>query len=133
MSAIKFCPKCKQDKLFSKGLGTGGLQTYCKDCSAEYGAAWAKTEKGKASLRKSRLRHYYGITDADYERFLLSQNGKCAICGQVPDLRRLDVDHNHISGEVRGLLCNQCNQAIGLFQDNVELLSSAIAYLKKLS
>jgi len=58
------------------------------------------------------------------------QFGRCAICGGVNDIdRRLSVDHNHDTGEVRGLLCNRCNRAIGLLGDSIDILESAISYL----
>ena len=72
----------------------------------------------------------FGITLADYDKMLNNQNGVCAICGKVNlTRRRLAVDHNHKTGKVRGLLCGKCNKAIGLFEDNPEILGKAIKYL----
>ncbi|QSM04369.1 hypothetical protein PROPHIGD43A-4_59 [Mycobacterium phage prophiGD43A-4] len=56
-----------------------------------------------------------------------AQRGKCAICGDAPE--SLVVDHNHETGAVRGLLCNNCNRCLGLLKDNIEVLTSAAAYL----
>lgn len=75
-----------------------------------------------------------GITSNDYFDMLKSQNYKCAICdSEIGDKagNRLYVDHNHKTGKVRGLLCMNCNFAIGQFQDDVNLLKRAIEYLEK--
>ncbi len=56
----------------------------------------------------------YGMTPEEYDAHVLEQDGKCAICRV--DGERLDVDHNHATGEFRGLLCNPCNVRLGYFQ-----------------
>lgn len=66
-----------------------------------------------------------------YEAMLSAQGGLCAICRKVnSDGRRLVVDHNHATKEVRGLLCSNCNRGIGCFQDSPILLTATIEYLK---
>lgn len=82
-------------------------------------------------LRRAALR--YGITDDDYRRILIEQNGVCAICHEFNGGRagRLNIDHCHITGKVRGLLCHKCNRALGLLNDNIEKLYGAIAYLQR--
>lgn len=78
----------------------------------------------------------YGITWTQYETLLEVQNGCCAICDRKlakfkddSDLPVANVDHDHDTGEVRGLLCSSCNSAIGYFRDNTALLHRAIGYL----
>ncbi len=75
----------------------------------------------------------YGITLKEYERLYLLQNGMCAICHR-PEMAKgrlfLAVDHSHRNGHVRGLLCSNCNTALGLFKDSLENLRSAVRYLK---
>lgn len=61
---------------------------------------------------------------------LRHQNNVCAICGGRNSDRDLAVDHNHITGEVRGLLCTRCNMGLGYFMDNPRLLASALVYLE---
>jgi hypothetical protein len=61
--------------------------------------------------RKPRAKQL-GVSDADYEALLAAQGGGCAICGNPPKTRRLDVDHDHKTGKVRGLLCHRCNRAL---------------------
>ena len=87
--------------------------------------------KNKSSRRDKDLQRLYGITLADYDKMYISQNGCCAICKihQSEDKLTFCVDHCHITGKVRGLLCSKCNKAIGLFKDKIELLQKAINYL----
>lgn len=86
--------------------------------------------KNQDITRNSRLKYVYGITLSEYENMLKAQNGVCAICFHVSDDgKNLCVDHNHDTGEVRGLLCSKCNTAIGLLKENTDYLLSAIKYL----
>lgn len=86
-------------------------------------------ERIKAAQRAADLRRGYGITPEQYDELLSKQAGLCKICGsQVA--RRLVVDHNHETGQVRGLLCSNCNVAIGLFGENVERMLAAIEYVR---
>jgi hypothetical protein len=99
----------------------------------EKGAAWTaqNREKVKVLRRKHNLKRYYGLTVAEHQALLLGQGGACAICtGDNGERRDLAVDHCHKTQKVRGLLCDRCNQAIGLFKDNPTLLRAAIAYLE---
>jgi hypothetical protein len=61
------------------------------------------------TARKPTRAKQLGVTDEQYARMLAKQGGVCAICGNPPKSRRLDVDHNHRGGEIRGLLCFTCN------------------------
>lgn len=72
----------------------------------------------------------FGIGIAEYEQMLHEQNGKCAICGQEDEHFNLAVDHCHSKGQVRGLLCSQCNRGLGLFKDSPDLLAKAAEYLR---
>jgi hypothetical protein len=81
----------------------------------------------------------FGINIEQYQKMFDEQNGCCAVCGETETeihprsgrLRRLAVDHCHKTGKVRGLLCNNCNRAIGLLKDDPTVLRSAINYLEK--
>lgn len=84
------------------------------------------------------LEKSYGITIDEYKDLQNAQNFKCAICGSegwVMDESRhkakLALDHDHKTGAVRGLLCHNCNRALGLFQDSISNLENAIDYLKR--
>jgi hypothetical protein len=76
------------------------------------------------------LRYRYGMTVEQYEAKLAEQGGVCAIC-KGTSKRRLSVDHNHTTGEVRSLLCVRCNAGIGNFLERADLLYSAVQYLEK--
>ena len=81
---------------------------------------------------KRHLRVKFGITIQDYDDMYIEQGGRCAICGvhQSETQKRLCVDHDHESGNVRGLLCDRCNTSIGKFNDDINLLHNAIKYLE---
>ena len=85
--------------------------------------------------RENNLKKNYGMTQADYDKLLESQNGGCAICGSkesgVPRIKQLFVDHCHETDQVRGLLCHQCNAGLGNYSDDISKLESAIRYLNE--
>jgi hypothetical protein len=99
--------------------------------------SWSKkfrtSEYGKKCIRNNFLKRLYGITPEDYTRMFTEQNGCCAICNknQKKLSKRLAVDHDHETNQIRELLCGACNAAIGIFEDNIELLQAAIQYLLK--
>lgn len=71
----------------------------------------------KTECEDRRIRKTYGITLAEYDEMLAEQHGVCKICGGVdPNGRRLAVDHDHVTGAVRGLLCVRCNLALGQYE-----------------
>ncbi len=90
----------------------------------------------KISKKNYRLKQLYGITLEQYNQMFAKQNGFCAICGKKEttknqyNLRQLAVDHNHATGQVRGLLCSNCNLLLGCSKDNKEILLKAILYLE---
>jgi hypothetical protein len=93
-------------------------------------------EANKERSRENKLKRKYDITLDDYEKMLHEQNGSCALCFVKAEDERnkiLVVDHNHLTGEVRSLLCNRCNTAIGLFKENQDVILRAAEYLKKFS
>lgn len=84
----------------------------------------------------SKLRHYnyqlgskYGINRDTFTNVLAKQDGKCAICHEE-FTKTPHIDHNHITGAARGLLCNRCNLGIGIFFEDVTILQSAIDYIQ---
>ncbi len=62
-----------------------------------------------------------------------AQGERCKICREVLDVKRFQIDHNHTTNKVRGLLCRNCNHGLGKFQDNIQLLRNAAAYLEKVA
>ena len=83
-------------------------------------------------IRAYRLRAKYGITNAEYDALLAAQDGLCLLCKKPAAVltRRLHVDHDHVSGKVRGLLCHGCNTAIGSMGDDPSLLRAAADYIE---
>jgi hypothetical protein len=79
--------------------------------------------------RDSHLRRHYGISIEQYEELLVAQKGGCAICTRLPSSRPLEVDHDHETGRVRGLLCRECNLALGKLGENAKTVGRAYAYM----
>ena len=75
--------------------------------------------------RKPRRAAELGIDDAEYERLLEAQGGHCALCTGKPKTRRLHVDHDHLTGRVRGLLCYRCNRNLPTYATREWLLAAA--------
>src|SRR3989442_9160388 len=73
----------------------------------------ARQAKQREYYRTKRRMYRYGVTDAEYQAMLQRQNGLCAICGKT-QTRQLCLDHDHETGQVRGLLCDRCNRALGV-------------------
>ncbi|QHB36624.1 HNH endonuclease [Arthrobacter phage Adolin] len=144
---MKQCSKCLEDKpldAFHKAANSKtGRQSQCKDCKREASRAWAlaNPEKVKASRRRTWAKHgkgrqyqkLYGLTADEVEQLAVAQEHKCAICRLPADESPygLCVDHDHATGEVRGLLCFKCNTALGKLGDSTELLYAAIRYLER--
>jgi hypothetical protein len=90
-----------------------------------------------AHYMKLRVYKEHGLTEADYSQLLEQQNGHCKICqkpetatsGRSTKVKDLAIDHDHKTGKVRGLLCSNCNRALGLFKDDLSNLQSALLYL----
>jgi len=79
----------------------------------------------------SRRKAKYGISRNEYDRMHRTQKGKCAICGDPPDQFDLRVDHDHKTGRVRALLCNNCNAMLGHARDNIAILEIGAKYLRE--
>lgn len=98
------------------------------------------SEKYRQTSWKAHLKRAYNMSIEDYETLLETQNYGCKICGSVKANRewktkpqRIDlfVDHCHKTGKIRGLLCNKCNVGLAMFNDNLNLFTMAISYLKE--
>ena len=109
----------------------GHLRHECKLCMNKKARARHKEARKKPGYGRDQYLKRYGITHQDYERMLEAQGGVCAICRSVETKKwdHFSVDHNHETGEVRGLLCATCNTGLGQFQDNPSLLVEAANYL----
>ncbi len=148
VDGFKECSKCEKTKPVEDFFFQNGKpRAFCKICNTDVGREWKENNKERNSLAKKKWRennpaHHrshmykqkYGITIEDYDKLYCEQNGVCDICGEKERVRKtkhLSVDHNHETGKVRGLLCFNCNNALGCMQDSVENLQKAIDYLNK--
>jgi len=101
-----------------------------KDAKAERNKSWRLANAEEIEDR--RMRRVFGISLQRYRTMLADQHGGCAICGTPPQNgRRLDIDHDHLTSVVRGLLCWDCNVGVGKLGDSVLGLEQALAYLKR--
>ena len=115
-----------------------GRNPSCKDCVNAYKRNKYLTDEGHRqqiakATREWNLNSKYNITIEDYNILVKQQNNKCAICEDTFSAtrgHRPHVDHCHVTGKVRGLLCPHCNMALGNFFDNEDILMNAITYLK---
>lgn len=156
---MKTCYKCKETKpvsAFSKDkYKKDGRRSLCKDCYSEYdkNKYWSDPDKARKrsndyrnklrvedpeklilSNRNTKLKRAYGITHSDYLVMLEKQDHKCACCGKDnknAGVKGLVVDHNHTTGEIRELLCTQCNTALGHLKEDVEIIQNLINYVRK--
>lgn len=152
---MKTCSKCKQAKelaAFNKDLSKpDGLHSHCKQCHSDRwnrikndpelrakrstaNRNWrqANPERFTKGVRCATLRKKYGLSSNDFDLLLADQGGGCAICGSLRSLGNgsLHVDHDHVTGKVRGILCQPCNTGLGKFRDRQDLLLRAVSYLK---
>lgn len=142
---MKVCGKCgcvRPVEAFHRDASrSDSRHPYCKACRAELHQANREAALARMALRAvlkreadrdRRLQARYGITAAQLDAQRKTQGYRCAICGAHEDQlpRGLFVDHDHLSGWLRGLLCHSCNAGIGLFEDSPEKLWAAIKYLQ---
>lgn len=117
----KWCPRCQQylpHQHFPKRDRSDGLAAYCKPCQRSYN-------------RSRRLQIVFGISEEEYDLLLMCQDYACAICRGRPRKYMLSVDHDHKTGEIRGLLCSRCNhKLLGSANDDPERLRKAADYLE---
>lgn len=145
----RICSKCSKRKKLSKFHKSKrhalGRKLECAECTNKYlRNHYNKNNKNciitKAKRTRYHYRRRYGIRYEDYLLFCTVLNNQCEICGakKVPagEQKRgskdhLVLDHCHNTGEIRGILCQECNQGIGLLKDNLTNLQNAIKYLKR--
>ena len=126
----KLCSRCgKAPQLKTK--------VWCQPCSNEYERErWAgRTVEQK---RSKWLKHKYNLTWKDYIEMYENQKGLCKLCDIPISISKEDnsrevacVDHCHTSGDIRGLLCNHCNRALGLIKDSAKVAERMVKYLGK--
>jgi hypothetical protein len=137
----KKCPMCgtylPYSDFFFDNNTCDKLSGLCKKCKSLYTNKWVKdhVDNRNMTFLKSHLKIKFNMTLDDYFNLLNNQNGKCAICGseksQTVLSHRLYLDHDHTTNKVRGLLCQKCNTLLGYARESIEILLSAVEYLRK--
>ena len=128
------CRSCTHSR--QKGYYEKNKNEMRKRARARYQTAKTNPKLYEKELNRSRkgvLKNRYGMSVAEYNKLFVKQSGYCASCGthQVELKKRLGVDHCHITGKIRGLLCDRCNRAFGLLRDDISVLESLLEYAKK--
>ena len=130
---MKPCDTCNEVKPLTEfhknPTGKDGHFRYCKPCHRKKANQWIKDNpeqtKNTILLRK------YGITAQIFDKMLEDQCGRCAICGtHFESSKATHIDHCHITGKVRSILCNHCNLVLGHAKESVQILENAVQYLK---
>ena len=145
IASTKKCSRCFEIKSlceFSKDRSLkSGFVSHCKSCQHEYYRkryplevvqARRKQRKfpyinGKRDYKSESLWQRYGLLKEDLERMKTEQSNRCKICNK--SAIRLVIDHNHLTGKVRGLLCDKCNQGVGYIENHLELLEEIDQYI----
>ena len=102
-----------------------------KEKQKEYSRNRRNAPGGKEKTKDSQLKTRYNLTLDEHLEMYIFQNGKCVICKQRIEYSKINTDHNHRTGKVRGLLCHLCNIGLGAFRDNSQILANAIEYLRE--
>lgn len=124
---MKKCGKCKKIKddiefNICRKSSKDGLQHYCIECS---------NKLIRKRIINYKLKSLYTMDSEEFNKILESQNGCCAICKMPKYYKNFSIDHNHETGELRGLLCISCNSILGFANDDIEILQKAVEYLKR--
>lgn len=89
-------------------------------------------EANSESIKERNRKKKYGIEEGTFDKMILEQDNKCLVCGnELGKGKAIAIDHCHTSGDVMGILCSRCNLMLGMVEDNVEILNSAIEYLRR--
>ena len=134
---LRICKACNLEANSEKELkkfvlspcSKHGRRTLCIECYKEQNRKRSRSDYGLKAITKR-----YGITVSDYNEMFKQQDGCCEICGkhQIHEVTRLHIDHCHLTGKVRGLLCGNCNHLLGKAQDSISILKNAIEYLQEI-
>lgn len=138
----KVCTQCGQtlpfDLFYKQRDCRSGVATECKKCHNRRSLEWARANPDASHQHDHKFKlARYGLSPLDFAVLFTQQDGRCLICLQ-PETRtrrngevaKLSVDHDHETGRVRGLLCQTCNQALGKFRDDPDILERAARYIR---
>lgn len=131
---MKSCTKCGIEKSFDefppRKTSKDGFRNECKTCTKEAHKKWSDVnrEAVRFKARTRALNYKYGMSHQDIILLLEKQNNQCCICS-VDISKGHHVDHNHETGDVRGLLCGPCNRGLGYLKDSPDIVKNAYQYL----
>lgn len=122
--------KCKRENCEEKRYYS---HSYCRPHYIEYRKNRPEYSRRR---RNTQLKGLYGITLNEFEKRVELNGNKCEICSQIfikdsKGLLKASVDHNHITGEIRGIICNTCNLTLGRIKEDKQVLINMIQYLEK--
>ena len=147
---MKTCSKCKTEKPYSefhisqKGVKGPIYKSQCKVCvrKRQVEKYHSLTEEQKKQRRERsncynpeyrqryNLRTRFGLTTEEFSDMIVEQNSMCKICGDgFDETNKPQIDHNHETGKVRGLLCRNCNTSLGLLKENTDTILNMISYI----
>lgn len=129
-SDVKWCPRCRAElprAAFGRNAAAkDGMTAYCRSCHNIVARTNRLLRHG--STRNFHLKRRYGITAEQFDAMAAAQGGLCLLCRARPPKH---VDHDHLTGKVRGLLCSGCNQGLGNFKDDAVRLRAAADYVER--
>jgi len=126
---IKECAFCENNfEVFLYRVRAGGGLYCSKKCYHDHLRS-KKQYSDKELNTFYQIKYKYGISRDQYLKMVTDQNNKCLICKRDLNGIKSCIDHSHENGKVRGILCNNCNNGIGFFNDNIEHLKTAIKYI----
>lgn len=131
----KACTKCRLERNITEfPPKRNTVSSWCRPCCRSYAKERRKDPAYRAKRNRaaaiSSLKTKYDLTPEEYQEMSERQGFVCAICGEVSPGRNLAVDHDHVTGKVRGLLCIKCNRSLGGFKDDPVRLRRAADYLE---
>jgi len=135
----KICKICKKEKLLEDFVKVTSRcrnerRDICKDCARQLAKNHGVTEERKAIVKNAKLKATYGITLEQYNTMIVNQGNRCKICNKSfineDKILRINIDHDHITGKIRGILCSKCNSILGYASDNITILMNAVKYLE---
>ena len=126
---LKVCPKCGVERSIADFVRNrampSGIGSYCRPCHAA--VVRENTKKNHGGARDFQLKRRYGVDSNAIAWLILQQGGACAICH---DAAPVHLDHCHDGQNVRGILCFNCNRALGYFGDDLSTMARAADYLE---
>lgn len=105
-----------------------------RDKMAQYMKEYQSAPEARRRAFRGNMRRLYGLTEREYDDMVIASCGRCASCGRMDDGSKalgIVIDHDHATGRVRGLICHQCNSALGLLEESLERLAELSSYIRR--